>query len=133
MEPITTTAITTFLIYLAKVGVNKAVETLGENSADGASKWLKSLFYKDEEPKIILEKLKVDPDSKKLQKNAVMLVENSIDGEPIYQDYLKQLIQSNKQIFINNSQKNTKNTKNTKTIKDIKAKGRSKVIISQKN
>lgn len=95
MEPISTTAIASFLIYLAKVGAEKTVETISENSTDGAMKWLKSLFYKDEKPKMVLENLKDDPNNEEFQKNAVTVLENSLEDNSDYTKYLKELVERN--------------------------------------
>jgi len=96
MEPVTTTAIASFLIYLAKVGVEKAVETISENSTNGATKWLKSLFYKDDKPKRVLENLKEEPNNEEFQKNAISVLENSLEDNSNYSNYLKELVENNK-------------------------------------
>ena len=46
-----------FLIELAKKGADKIVETSSEKLTSGSISWLKSLFFKDDEPKKELKEL----------------------------------------------------------------------------
>ena len=81
-----------FLIELAKKGADKIVETSSEKLTSGSISWLKSLFFKDDEPKKELKELINEPENVEKQTAIKTLVENSIEDNPEYQNYLNELL-----------------------------------------
>jgi serine/threonine protein phosphatase PrpC len=93
MPIITTTVITTLLTTLAQKGLDKAFETGSEKISEDAYKWIKSLFYKNNEPKKILKELQEDPQNKEKLSNANAIINNSIEDNPQFEAYLKEIIE----------------------------------------
>jgi hypothetical protein len=96
-----------FLIELGKKGACKIVETSSEKLTSGSISWLKSLFFKDNEPKKALKELINEPESMENQTAIMTLVENSIEDNPEYENYLKELL--DKLPKIENNINNSKN------------------------
>lgn len=96
-----------FLIELAKKGADKIVETSSEKFTSGSISWLKSLFFKDEEPKKALKELINEPENVEKQTAIKTLVENSIEDNPEYENYLNELL--DKLPKIENNISNSKN------------------------
>ncbi len=105
--PIITAAITVFLTTLAQKGLDKAFETGSEKVSEDAYNWIKSLFYKNEEPKKNLKDLQKDPQNKEKLSNAVAIIENSIEDDPKLEVYLKEILE--KLPNIENTISNSKN------------------------
>ncbi len=95
MEPITTVVLVNFLSHLAKVGLEKVVENIADNSTNKTRKWLKSLFYDENKPKQVLQNLKNNPENEDFKKNAVQILKDSIKENPEFEKYLKELIDKN--------------------------------------
>lgn len=93
MPIITTVAVTAFLTTLAQKGVDKAFETGSEKVSEDAYNWIKSLFYKDHEPKKILKELQDNPEDVEKLSNAAAIINNSIEDDPKFEAYLKEIIQ----------------------------------------
>lgn len=96
-----------FLIELAKKGADKIVETSSEKFTSGSISWLKSLFFKDEDPKKALKELINEPENVEKQTAIKTLVENSIEDNPEYENYLNELL--DKLPKIENNISNSKN------------------------
>lgn len=92
MPIITTAAVTAFLTTLARKGLDKAFETGGEKVSEGAYNWIKSLFYKNNEPKKILKELKEDPQNVERLSNAAAIINNSFEDDSQFQVYLEEII-----------------------------------------
>ena len=107
MPIITTIALTTFLTQLATKGLEKAFETGGEKVSEGAYNWIKSLFYKDNQPKKILKELQEDPHNIEKLSNATAIINNSLEDNPQFEIFLKEIIE--KLPKIENTISNSKN------------------------
>ncbi|WP_333696430.1 hypothetical protein [Flavobacterium sp.] len=112
MPIITTAAITTLLSVLATKGLEKAFETGGEKISEGAFNWLKSLFYKENEPKKILKELQESPDNEEKISNARAIITNSIEDNSTFENYLKEFLENLPQIENNISHSKNVNTGN---------------------
>lgn len=88
-----TVAITTFLINLAQKGLEKAFETGSEKVSGDAYTWIKSLFYKNDEPKKILKELHEEPQNAERLSNALAIINNSLEDHPEFEVYLKEIIE----------------------------------------
>ena len=112
--PLLTTAtlavIYPFLIELAKKGAEKIMETSTEELTSGSIGWLKSIFFKDNRPKKALQDLIDEPESLERQTAIKTLVENSIEDNPEYENYLNELLDKLPKI-----QNNISNSKNVIT------------------
>ncbi|MNT18984.1 hypothetical protein D3C72_1542160 [compost metagenome] len=104
---IMTVAITTFLTNLAQKGLEKVFETGSEKVSEDAYTWIKSLFYKNDEPKKILKELQEDSQNSQRLSNAVAIIENSIEDDPKFEVYLKEILE--KLPNIENAISNSKN------------------------
>ncbi|QDW22774.1 hypothetical protein [Flavobacterium sp. KBS0721] len=93
MEPITMAVITPFLIELGKKGYEKFTEKGINSISEGAITWIKSLFIKDEKPKKALLELQEQPENKEKQNIVKAIIENSIEDNPEFAIYLKELIE----------------------------------------
>ncbi|MDR2222066.1 MAG: hypothetical protein LBE34_04920 [Flavobacteriaceae bacterium] len=96
-----------FLVELGKKGIDKIVETASEKMTEGSINWMKSLFFKDGQPKKALEALVKNPDSLENQYAIKALVENSIEDNPEIENYVKEIIEQFP--HIENSISNSKN------------------------
>lgn len=97
MDPITISSVAIlypFLIEMVKKGVEKIVEKSSENLTDGSINWLKSLFFKDGEPKNTLKNLVSNPESIDNQVAVKTIIENSIEDNPENETFLKELLQN---------------------------------------
>ncbi len=92
MPIITTAALTALITTLANKGLESAFENVGEKVSDGAVNWFKSLLYKDGKPKKALKELQEDPTKEDKRAIVKAIVENSIDDNPAYVNYLKEII-----------------------------------------
>lgn len=115
MPVITTTAITSLLTLLANKGLEKAFETGGEKISEGAYNWIKSLFYKNNEPKKILKELETEPNNLEKISNATAIIKNSIEDNTEFESYLKELIEKLPKIENNISNSKNVNTGNINT------------------
>jgi hypothetical protein len=93
MPIITTVALTAFLTSLAQKGLDKALETGSEKISEDAYAWIKSLFYKNDEPKKILKELHEEPQNSERLSNALAIINNSIEDHPEFEVYLKEIIE----------------------------------------
>jgi len=107
MPIITTISITSFLTALAQKGLDKAFETAGEKVSEGAYNWIKSLFYKNSEPKKILKELQAEPQNLEKLSNAAAIINNSIEDDPKFEFFLKEIIE--KLSMTKNTISNSKN------------------------
>lgn len=99
--------ITPFLIELGKKGIEKFSEKGFESVSEGAIKWFKSLFFKDDKPKKALLELQENPENKEKQNIAKAIIENSIEDNPEFENYLKEILE--KLPKIENTITNSKN------------------------
>ena len=116
MPIITTIAITSFLTTLAQKGLDKAFETGGEKISEDAYKWIKSLFFKDNEPKKILKELQENPQNAEKIGNATAILNNSIEDNPQFEIFLKEIIEklpNKKNTIVNSKNVNTGNINTT--------------------
>lgn len=93
MEPITMAVITPFLIELGKKGIEKFSEKGFEKVSDGAINWFKTLFFKDDKPKKALLELQENPEDKEKQNIAKAIIENSIEDNPEFEKFLKEILE----------------------------------------
>ncbi|GIZ09022.1 hypothetical protein [Flavobacterium sp. UMI-01] len=110
MPVISTVAVTAFLIKLAKKGLDKAFETGSEKVSEDAYNWIKSLFYKESEPKKILKELQEDPENAEKLSNAIAIINNSIEDNLQFQAYIKEIIEKTPK-----TQSTISNSKNVNT------------------
>ncbi len=82
-----------FLIELAKKGVDKMVETGSEKITESSINWIKSLFFKNEEPKNALKELINDPTNAHKQNSIRAILENSIEDNPENKLFLNEILQ----------------------------------------
>ncbi|AZA79676.1 hypothetical protein HIO71_13970 [Chryseobacterium aquaticum] len=95
MPLITTAAIAAlypFLIELAKKSAEKVVDTSSEKLTEGSIDWLKSLFFKNNEPKNALKELIDAPEDKERQNVIKAIIENSIEDNPENDKFLKEIL-----------------------------------------
>lgn len=107
MPIITTIAITNLITQLAIKGLEKAFDTGTEKVSEDAYSWIKSLFYKDNEPKKILKELQEDPENTEKLSNATAIINNSLEDNPQFENFLKEIIE--KLPKIENTIMNSKN------------------------
>lgn len=93
MPIINTAAVTAFLTTLAQKGLDKAFETGSEKVSEDAYNWIKSLFYKDNEPKKILKELQENPKNVEKLSNSLSIINNSIEDDPKFEVYLKEILE----------------------------------------
>lgn len=113
MPILTTTAIAViypFLIELAKKSAEKVVDTSSEKITEGSIDWLKSLFFKNKEPKNALRELIIDPENQERQNDIKAVIENSIEDDPENEKYLKELLKE-----LPNTQTSIHKSKNVNT------------------
>jgi hypothetical protein len=94
MEPITMAIITPFLIELGKKGIEKFTDKGFESVSESAIDWFKSLFFKDDKPKKVLLELQQEPENKERQNIAKAIIENSIEDNPEFENFLKEIIRN---------------------------------------
>lgn len=82
-----------FLLELAKKGAEKIVDTGSEKITDGSINWLKSLFFKNDEPKNALKELINEPENKEKQNAIKAIIENSIEDNPEFENNLKEIFE----------------------------------------
>ncbi|NRT16431.1 hypothetical protein HNP99_002798 [Flavobacterium sp. 28A] len=110
MPIITTVAITSLLSSLAQKGLDKAFESGVDNISGDAYNWIKSLFYNNNEPKKILKELQGDPQNLEKFGNAVAIINNSIEDDPKFEGYLKEIL-----LKLPNIENTISNSKNVNT------------------
>jgi mannose-6-phosphate isomerase class I len=91
MEPITTAAIATLVTHLAAKGFEKAFDTSIEEFTKDSIHWLKGIFFKDNKPKEVLEKLQEKPDSSARQEAAKAAIAAAIENNPEDVKYLNEI------------------------------------------
>lgn len=90
---ITTVALTALLTNLASKGLEKAFETGGEKITEGALSWIKSLFFKKDEPKNIMKELQQAPDNPELLNKAVAIIQNSVEDDPKHLKFITEILE----------------------------------------
>lgn len=110
MPIITTTALTLLVTQLATKGIEKLIETGSEKITEDSYNWIKSLLYKDNKPKKVLKELENNPENIENQNIVKAIIENSIEDNPKFKEYLEEIIQKT-----GNIQTNIKNSKNINT------------------
>lgn len=83
-----------FLIDLGKKGIEKIVEISSEKLTEGSITWLKSLFFKGDEPKKALKELINDSENKEKQAAIKVLIDNSLENNPEFETYLNELLEN---------------------------------------
>ncbi len=109
MDPITTTIIAAVLIDLVKTGAQKAFEKGSEQIGENSINWLKSIFFKNEKPKAVVESIILEPQNKDLQNKIDILIENDIENTPSNKIYLEHLLEKYKSSTISNTILHSKN------------------------
>lgn len=115
MPVITTAAIASLLTTLAQKGLDKVFETGVESISGDAYNWIKSLFYKNGEPKKILKELQKAPENLEKLNNAAVIINNSIEDDPEFEAYLKEIIEKMPKIENTISSSKNVNTGNVNT------------------
>lgn len=92
MPVITTAALTTLVVHLAKKGFEKAFENVGEKVSDKSISWLKSIFTKNGKEVKELEELEKKPESKARQNAARSLIEISLEDNPEAKSHLEEIL-----------------------------------------
>ena len=87
-------ALGAFLVTLVKAGAEEAAKRVSKNSVDGVTKWIKSLFYKDDKPKKILNDINENPEDQTLQQIAEGIIVNSAEGNSQYKLYLEEIMRA---------------------------------------
>ncbi|WP_182650173.1 hypothetical protein [Flavobacterium sp. SOK18b] len=85
--------ITPFLIELGKKGIEKFTEKGFESISEGTINWFKTLFFKDDKPKKALLELQQEPENKEKQNIAKAIIENSIEDNPEFEKFLKEILE----------------------------------------
>jgi hypothetical protein len=92
MEPITTAAIATVVAHIAAKGFEEVFKTsIGEFTKDSIH-WLKSIFFKDEKPKEVLERLQEKPDSLARQDSAKAAIASALEDNPDDVKWLNEIV-----------------------------------------
>lgn len=112
MEPITTSIIGAALIDLVKTGALKAFDKGSEQIGENSANWLKSIFFKNDKPKVIVESMLNEPNSRELQKKIDTLVECDLEDNPLNKGYFDYLSKAYKSTTISNNTINSKNISN---------------------
>ena len=115
MEPITMAIIAPFLIELGKKGIDKFTEKGFENLSEGATNWFKSLFFKDGKPKKALLELQNEPENRDKHLVAKAIIENSIEDNPEFEVFIKEIIETLPKIENTISNSKNVNTGNINT------------------
>lgn len=88
MEPITVTALTTLLTYWGGKAFDKVFDTAAGEFTKDSIKWLKSLFFKDDKPKEVLEKYEEKPESDARRNAVKATIETELEDNPQAEQYL---------------------------------------------
>ncbi|UMY64354.1 MULTISPECIES: hypothetical protein [unclassified Flavobacterium] len=96
-----------FLTELGKKGIEKVVDTSSEKLTEGTISWIKALFFKDNKPKNVLQKLVENPNKVENQNAIKTLIENSIEDNPEVKNFIAEIAE--KFPHIHNSITNSKN------------------------
>lgn len=115
MEPITMAIITPFLLELGKKGIEKFTEKGFESVSEDAINWFKSLFFKDDKPKKVLLELQEDPGNKEKLNIVKAIIENSLEDNLKYENFLKEIIEKIPKIENTISYSKNVNTGNVNT------------------
>lgn len=115
MPIFTTAAAIALLTKLTEKGLDKAFETGGEKISEGAFNWIKSLFYKDGNPKKALKELQEDINNPEKISNAKAIIDNSIEDNPEFENYLMEIIEKLPKIENNISESKNVITGNVNT------------------
>lgn len=83
-----------FLIDLGKKGIEKIVETSSEKLTKGSLTWLKSVFFKGDEPRKALKELINEPENQEKQVAIKVLIDNSLEDYPEFECYLNELLEN---------------------------------------
>lgn len=100
-------ALGTLLTQIAIKGVEQVFESSIDKITSDSIDWFKSLFYKNGTSKKVMEELEKDPTNEQKLSNAKAIVFNSIEDEPKYENYLKEILE--KLPKIENTITNSKN------------------------
>lgn len=104
-----------FLIELAKKSAEKVIDTSSEKLTEGSVEWLKSLFFKNNEPKNALKELINTPESKESQNVIKAIIENSIEDNPENEKFLKDILKELPTTIISIQNSKNVNTGNVNT------------------
>lgn len=107
--------LTPFLIELGKKGYEKLTEKGIESISEGAITWIKSLFLKDDKPKKALLELQEQPENKEKQNIVKAIIESSLEDNPEYETFLKEIIEKSPKIHNTISNSKNVNTGNVNT------------------
>lgn len=107
--------ITPFLLELGKKGIEKFTEKGFESVSEDAISWFKSLFFKDDKPKKVLLELHEDPGNKEKLNIVKAIIENSLEDNLKYVNFLKAIIEKMPKIENTISYSKNVNTGNVNT------------------
>jgi len=108
--PLISSAIIALVTGLATKGLDKLVETGSEKLTEDSYEWIKSLFYKNGEPKKIMKELQESPNDQEKQNIAKAIIENSIEDNPQFEKFLKEILEK-----MPKNESNISNSKNINT------------------
>ncbi|MEA5258079.1 hypothetical protein VB264_09805 [Arcicella aquatica] len=94
MEPITATALTSIVTYLAtKLKENQSVKTFFDDFTEATVNWIRPIFLKEDgsEEKII-QKLKENPDSQAKQDTIKAAIASEIEDNPEAEKWLLEMV-----------------------------------------
>ncbi|MGB7498825.1 MAG: hypothetical protein WA897_02925 [Moheibacter sp.] len=86
-------ALTTLLTKIALKGAEQIFESSIDKITTDSIDWFKSLFYKNGKPKKVMEELQKDPTNEEKLSNAKAIILNSIEDNPEFENYLKEIIE----------------------------------------
>ena len=92
MPLVTSAMLTALAVSLATKGLESLVENTGESISQGAVNWVKSLFYKDSEPKKALKELQENPSNEMKLEIVKSILANSIEANSENLNYFKEII-----------------------------------------
>jgi len=94
MEPITIASIATVVQFLANRAAGTAFDTSIEKLTERSVKWVKTLFWKDNIPEPILQRLIDKPESEGRRQAVAAMIVTDIEDNPGNAQWLKELSQA---------------------------------------
>ncbi|MDC7994031.1 hypothetical protein [Altibacter sp. HG106] len=92
MPLITSSMLTALAVSLATKGLESLIEDTGKSISQGAINWVKSLFYKEGEPKKALKELQKNPSNESKLEIVKSILENSIEANSENLNHFKEII-----------------------------------------
>lgn len=85
-------AVASLITQVATKGIEQVFASSVDKVTSDSIEWFKSLFYKDGKPKKIMEELERDPTNEQKISNAKSIIQNSLEDNPEFEHYLKELL-----------------------------------------